>query len=63
MKNQKGRASIISIIVTIILLIILVITFNYFRSNYFNGFEKAVTKMSKTTFTRDSKITYSKDRR
>lgn len=62
MKKQSGRTSIASIVLTIVLLIILVITFNYFRASYFNGFEKAVIKNADTKFTRDSKITTSKEK-
>lgn len=61
MKKQSGKTSIISIISTIILLIILGITFNYFKASYYNSFEKAVTTQAKSDFTRDKKVTCSKD--
>ena len=59
MNNKKGSVKLGTVVTTILLLIILIITFNFYRENYFNGFEKATTKPQITKFARDNKIKYS----
>lgn len=60
MNNRKGDIRFGAIATIVTLIIILVITFNKYKENYFNGFEKAVSKdKHETTFIRDSEIKYS----
>ena len=56
MKSQKGKANIVSIINTIFLIIILFIVLNIYRSNNFNGFQKAAGTANNVKFSRDSKV-------
>ena len=60
MKHSRGNAKITSTIVTLLLIVILVLSFNMYRKNYFNGFEKAISTTSDSKFSRDSKVRYSK---
>ena len=62
MKNQKGAAKLVSIIVTLILVIILIVCLNIYKKNYFNGFQKAKTNQTQVKFTRDSEVKYSEHR-
>ena len=61
MKNQKGSIKLGAMIVTIALLIILVFCFNVYKTNYFNGFQKATTRQAETKFIRDSKVKYTEN--
>lgn len=57
--NRKGKTRISTILSTIFLLVVLIISFNIFKTSYFNGFEKAVAKKeAETRFSRDSKVKY-----
>ena len=58
MKHSRGNAKITSTIVTLLLIVILVLSFNMYRKNYFNVFEKAISTTSDSKFSRDSKVRY-----
>lgn len=63
MKTSKGRGRISSIITTALLIIIMYISFNIYRTNYFNGFEKAIaTENTQIKFSRDGQVKYSASR-
>lgn len=60
MKKQRGSIRIGAILTVIMLIIVLTISFNKYKENYFNGFEKAVSKQNANTiFIRDDEIKYS----
>lgn len=63
MKNQKGGIKVGTIIIIAILMIIIIICYNIFKTNYFNGFVKAIVNAgNETEFSRDSKVKFSKNR-
>ena len=61
MRNQKGKASIASIILMIVLICVLIKLVNIYNRNDFNGFYKTATVHDTVKFVRDNNEKYSKE--